>query len=191
METEAISLAGQMGRRKAERTSHWELKTVKALMLEEGCEKKSDEKKKKGRATDAATSTENSVTRIAKSDLSRRVMYASGVVFWPIIARKSDMIDGEDWREPEYAESDNVFQPAILIRRRQRHAQGGVGGASRTSQVAGTTTVDMMPKRRILFTSACLSEGVQCTRTDVRVSEKIGDKSCPTPPPMGFAVANV
>ena len=115
---------------------------------------------KKGRVTDAATSTENSVTRIAKSNLSCRVMYASGVVFWPIIARKSDMIDGDDWREPEYAESDNVFQHTILIRRRQRHAQGGVGGASRTSQVAGTTAVDMMPKRRILFTSACMSEGV-------------------------------
>ena len=66
-------------------------------------------REKKGRATDAATRTENSVTRIAKSNLSCRVMYASGVVFWPIIARKSDMIDGDDWREPEYAVSDNVF----------------------------------------------------------------------------------
>lgn len=31
------------------------------------------------------------------------------------------------------------------------HAQGGVGGASRTSKVMGTTAVDMIPKKRILF----------------------------------------
>ena len=28
-------------------------------------------------------------------------------------------------------------------------------------------------------------------RTDVRVFENIGDKSCPTPAPMGFAVASI
>jgi hypothetical protein len=62
------------------------------------------EMSKKGRATDDETSTENTETRIAKSNLSRKVMRVSGAVFWPIAARKSDMIDGDDVREPEYAE---------------------------------------------------------------------------------------
>lgn len=44
------------------------------------------------------------MTRIAKSHLSRRVMYDSGVVFKPIEARRSDVIEGDDWSEPEYAE---------------------------------------------------------------------------------------
>jgi hypothetical protein len=56
-------------------------------------------------------------------------MYDSGVVFWPIAARKSERIEGDDWREPEY--------------------DGGVGGASRTSRAMGTTAVDMIPKRKI------------------------------------------
>jgi hypothetical protein len=100
----------------------------------------------------AATSAENTETRIAKSNLSREVMCVSGVDFWPIAACKRDRIDGDDVREPEY--------------------EGGVGGASRTSKVIGTTAVDMMPKARI----------------DVRVFEKLGDKSCPNPPPIGFAI---
>lgn len=31
-------------------------------------------------------------------------MYDSGVVFKPIEARRSDVIEGDDWSEPEYAE---------------------------------------------------------------------------------------
>ena len=31
-------------------------------------------------------------------------MYDSGVVFRPIVARRSDIIEGDDWSEPEYAE---------------------------------------------------------------------------------------
>jgi len=130
----------------------------KALMLVEGCEKKADEEK--GRATDDARSAENTETRIAKSDLSRGVMYASGADFWPIAARKSDMIDGDDVREPEYAEEEDVFQSTRLIKRRQWHAQGGVGGASRTSKVMGTTAGDRMAKTRILFHVSMLASRV-------------------------------
>jgi hypothetical protein len=79
-------------------------------------------------------------------------MCASGAVFWPIAARKSDRIDGDDVREPE--------------------CEGGVGGASRTRKVMGMTAVEMMAN----------------TRSDVRVFEEIGDKSCPNAPPMGFAI---
>lgn len=85
-------------------------------MLGGGCEKKDE---RKGRATDAATSAENTAIRIAKSHLSRSVMNASGVDFLPIAALKSDMIDGDDWREPENAGRGEIYQRTIHIRRRQ------------------------------------------------------------------------
>ena len=55
----------------------------------------------------------------------------------------------------------------------------------------GTTTVDKMAKAKILFHVSMLNRMVECIRTDVRVFEKIGDTSCPTAPPMGFAVASI
>ena len=54
----------------------------------------------------------------------------------------------------------------------------------------GTTTVDMIARARILVHVSILARVMKCIRTDVRVFEKIGDTSCPTPPPMGFAIAS-
>jgi hypothetical protein len=42
-------------------------------------------------------------------------MCASGAVFWPIAARKSDRIDGDDVREPECAGREVVFQPTHQV----------------------------------------------------------------------------
>src|SRR6266404_8756689 len=118
-------------------------------MLVEVYENKVNEQN--GGATDPETSAENTKTRMAKSDRSRKVIWASGAVFRPIAARRSEIIDGDDVREPEYAESKEVFQPSRRNRRRQRHEQGGVGGASKTSRLTGTTAVDIILNTRILF----------------------------------------
>ena len=158
-------------------------------MLVEVYENKVNEQN--GGATDPETSAENTKTRMAKSDRSRKVIWASGAVFRPIAARRSDIIDGDDVREPEYAESKEVFQPSRPNRRRQRHEQGGVGGASKTSRPIGTTAVDIIPNKRILFHVSVPVWRVRCMRTDVRVFKKMGDNSCPSAPPIGLAVATI
>lgn len=56
------------------------------------------------RITNAASSDENTETRIAKSKRSRDVIYDSGGHSSPTRARISEMMDGEGMREPEYAE---------------------------------------------------------------------------------------
>jgi len=51
--------------------------------------------------TDAATNEENTETRMAKSNRSRNVIYASGGQLSPTAARRSEMMDGDGMREPE------------------------------------------------------------------------------------------
>lgn len=54
--------------------------------------------------TDPARSEEKTETRMAKSNRSRDDIYDSGGHLNPTAARKSEVIDGEGMREPEYAE---------------------------------------------------------------------------------------
>jgi len=77
----------------------------------------------------AATSDENTQTRMAKSNRSRNVIYDSGGHLNPTVARMSEAMDGDGIREPEY--------------------EGGVGGASEIRRSTGTTAVDMMANTRI------------------------------------------
>jgi hypothetical protein len=51
--------------------------------------------------TDDATNDENTVTRMAKSNRSRDVIYASGGQLSPTVARRSETMDGDGMREPE------------------------------------------------------------------------------------------
>ena len=51
--------------------------------------------------TDDATFDANTITRMAKSNRSRNVIYASGGQLSPTAARRSEMMDGEGSREPE------------------------------------------------------------------------------------------
>jgi hypothetical protein len=60
--------------------------------------------KEKSPMTDAATSDENTQTRMAKSNRSRNVIYDSGGHLNPTVARMSEAMDGYGIREPEYAE---------------------------------------------------------------------------------------
>jgi hypothetical protein len=76
----------------------------------------------------AETSIPKITVTMAKSARSRLVICASGAVFAPTIARKSEVSEGEAL-EPE-----NV---------------GGVGGAEPMRNTAGTTAVDMIPITRI------------------------------------------